>query len=332
MQRTQPREKHHPICNNLWFGNCSNANAKFLSLMSRVVACWILASGPAFAADGVSALGRLEPRDGVRLISAPLTPESAYGAVVEKLLVKPGQDVPKGEVLAIMETMSIARGYYEEAEARLKRAMKQLVAARSAADEACVGASVAEREAERRKVLLEKGMAGEEEADLAEGRAETTAAACITAKAEAEVAQADAELAQVQVDLRKAIMARSEVRAPFAGRVLEVHAREGEIAAENGLLELGQVGQMYAIAEVYETDIGRVRVGQRATVSSEALDSVLTGTVEAIRQKVAKMDTIGTDPAARKDARIIEVEIRLDDSAAAASLTYLQVDIVISTD
>src|SRR5690606_38047932 len=125
-----------------------------------------------------------------------------------------GQDVPEGEVLAIMETMSIARGYYEEAEARLKRALKQLVAARSAADETCVGASVAEREAQRRKVLLDKGMAGEEEADLAEGRAETTAAACITARAEAEVAQADAELAQVQVDLRKTIMARSEVRAP----------------------------------------------------------------------------------------------------------------------
>ncbi len=41
------------------------------------------------------------------------------------------------------------------------------------------------------------------------------------------------------------------------------------------------------------------------------------------------MDVIGTDPAARKDARIIEVEIRLDESEAAAALTNLQVEIVI---
>ncbi|HET6563923.1 MAG TPA: efflux RND transporter periplasmic adaptor subunit, partial [Xanthomonadales bacterium] len=98
------------------------------------------------------------------------------------------------------------------------------------------------------------------------------------------------------------------------------------------LLELAEVSQMYAIAEVYETDIGRVKVGQSATVSSAALGSVLTGTVETIHPKVAKMDTIGNDPAARKDARIIEVDIRLEDSSSAASLTYLQVDIVISTE
>ena len=51
--------------------------------------------------------------------------------------------------------------------------------------------------------------------------------------------------------------------------------------------------------------------------------------VERIRPKVQKMDEIGTDPAARKDARIVEVEIRLDDSSAAADLTNLQVDVEI---
>jgi len=48
-----------------------------------------------------------------------------------------------------------------------------------------------------------------------------------------------------------------------------------------------------------------------------------------IRHKVRKQDVIGTDPAAGKDARIIEVEILLDDPEAAASLTHLQVAIII---
>ena len=96
-----------------------------------------------------------------------------------------------------------------------------------------------------------------------------------------------------------------------------------------GILELGRVDRMYAIAEVYETDIGKVRVGQPATVSSRAFSSTLSGMVERIRQQVRKLDQLGTDPAARKDARIVEVEIRLDNAAPAAGLTNLQVEIII---
>ena len=80
---------------------------------------------------------------------------------------------------------------------------------------------------------------------------------------------------------------------------------------------------------VTETDIRRVRTGQRATIRSAALEEELEGTVRHIRQKVEKQDEIGTDPAARKDARIIEVAIELDDSTAASRLTNLQVDVLI---
>lgn len=44
---------------------------------------------------------------------------------------------------------------------------------------------------------------------------------------------------------------------------------------------------------------------------------------------MAVQDALGTDPAARKDARVVEVEIRLDDSAAAAPFTNLQVEVEI---
>ena len=96
-----------------------------------------------------------------------------------------------------------------------------------------------------------------------------------------------------------------------------------------GLRSAPGLNRMYAIAEIYETDIRHIRVGQTATVSSAALEKPLSGSVKLIRQKVEKQDEIGTDPAARKDARIIEVKILLDDSAQAASLTNLQVDVVI---
>lgn len=78
-----------------------------------------------------------------------------------------------------------------------------------------------------------------------------------------------------------------------------------------------------------ETDVAGVRKGMAASVSSSALARPLAGTVERVRPKVQKLDTIGTDPAARKDARIVEVEIRLADPGAAANLTNLQVDVEI---
>ena len=79
----------------------------------------------------------------------------------------------------------------------------------------------------------------------------------------------------------------------------------------------------------FETDIRFVKVGQRATVRSPAFENDLPGRVKSIRQKVQKQDEIGTDPAARKDARIVEVVIELDDSRPASQLTNLQVDILI---
>lgn len=121
----------------------------------------------------------------------------------------------------------------------------------------------------------------------------------------------------------------TEVRAPIAGRVLDVHARGGERVGADGILDLGATHAMFAIAEVYETDIARVTVGQRARITSPVFRSALGGVVEKIRPKIEKQDALGTDPAARMDARVVEVEIRLDDSAAAAGLTLVQVEITI---
>jgi HlyD family secretion protein len=53
--------------------------------------------------------------------------------------------------------------------------------------------------------------------------------------------------------------------------------------------------------------------------------------VDRIGLEIGKLDALGTDPAARTDARVVEVEIRLDEGegALAAALTHLQVEIEI---
>jgi len=83
------------------------------------------------------------------------------------------------------------------------------------------------------------------------------------------------------------------------------------------IVDLGQTKQMYAVAEVYEKDIGRVHLGQRATITSlnGAFQRNLLGTVDEIGREIGKKDVLDTDPAADVDARVVEVKIHLSRSA-----------------
>jgi HlyD family secretion protein len=152
------------------------------------------------------------------------------------------------------------------------------------------------------------------------------------------LSDSDFEAAQLRRDVARAGLARAEadlelstVRSPIDGQILEIHAREGERVGPEGIAELGETSAMYAVAEVYEADIGRVRVGQQARVSSPALPRTLLGRVERIGLKIGKKDVLSTDPVADADARVVEVDIRLDDPEPAAALTNLRVDVVIES-
>jgi len=300
-------------------------------MISKGIVLMLAASlAPSVAAQqAVSALGRIEPENGIVRISASSMPQATLGGVLAELHVEEGQDVEAGQLLAVTDTAAVMEALVHEAEAGLANARKEVEARRSQATEACVRADVAVREAERRTRLQQQGVAGEEEAESARGEAEARKASCASAAASVALAQTGVEVAVARLNRARAEADRAYIRAPFAGRILDITARPGEFIGEKGVLELGRVQRMYAIAEVYETDIRNVNIGQRATVSSAALEGEISGTVEAIRQKVEKQDEIGTDPAARKDARIVEVEILLDDPTPVAGLTNLQVDVVI---
>lgn len=147
--------------------------------------------------------------------------------------------------------------------------------------------------------------------------------------AQAEVDSAMATVEKMQVELNSAY-----IRAPQAGQILRILARPGETIGDEGIVELGQTDQMYAIAEIYESDIGKVRLGQTATITSpsNAFPGELMGIVDTIGLKVAKKDVLDSDPTAATDARVIEAKIRLDtlSSQRVANLTNLQVNVEIA--
>lgn len=154
----------------------------------------------------------------------------------------------------------------------------------------------------------------------------------------AEVRPVDVQAAQTEVDTAIAAVKRAQteleqayIRAPSSGQILEIHTRSGEKISDSGIADLGQTNQMVAVAEVYQTDIGKVKLGQQAMITGQAFSGELRGTVSQIGLQVNRQNVFSNQPGENLDRRVVEVKIRLtpEDSKQVATLTNLQVQTAI---
>ena len=341
------------------------------------------------SASRVTALGRLEPRGEAIHLSSP---SSLEGTRILQMLVKEGDNIRTGDVIAILDSrdrrlaaLKEAQGQLSVAQARLAQVQAGAKVGEINAQEATIQRMEAElrgnvaaqiatverleaelsnarTEYERYEKLYQEGAISASvldskrltsetaQARLQEGRAtlnriqESVQAQLNEARAnlnqvaevrptDVQAALAEVERAIATVEIAKADLELTYVRAPRDGRVLKVHVRPGEVVSDQskGVIELGQTDQMDVVAEVYETDIGKVRVGQRASVTSSVFDGKLQGTVAQIGWEIGKRDILNTDPAAATDVRVVEVKIQLDSASSqkVESLTNLQVTVEI---
>ncbi|MEO0770329.1 MAG: HlyD family efflux transporter periplasmic adaptor subunit [Cyanobacteria bacterium J06649_4] len=151
--------------------------------------------------------------------------------------------------------------------------------------------------------------------------------------AAAQLAQAQMQVSQSQADLDDVL-----VRAPIAGQILRINTQVGEqVNTQQGIVELAQTDQMMVIAEVYETDIRKVKLNQPVKITSEygGVEADLTGRVDQIGLQIAKANfgEEDADPTQDVNARIVVVKIRLDaeDSKRVSALTGMQVRVDIDT-
>lgn len=150
-------------------------------------------------------------------------------------------------------------------------------------------------------------------------------------------AQAELNLAMARFNEAKTELDTAVVRAPVDSQVLKIYTRPGEkVNDSNGILDLGITSQMIVVAEVYENDIGRIKPGQTAWITSEndSFSGELEGRVTQIGLKIGKNDVLDSDPAADIDARVVEVKIALSPTASekVAGLTNAQVLVKIEPD
>jgi HlyD family secretion protein len=144
--------------------------------------------------------------------------------------------------------------------------------------------------------------------------------------AKMEVENAIAALKRAQTDLQAAY-----IKAPSTGQILKIHTRVGEKISENGIVDMAQTEQMIAVAEVYQTDIGKVKLGQSAVVTSQAFAGELRGEVFYVGLQVNRQNVFSNQPGENLDSRVVEVKIRLnpEDSKKVAGFTNLQVQTAI---
>jgi HlyD family secretion protein len=305
----------------------------------------------------VHALARLEPASGLIIVGA------RPGARIERIEVGPAELVTPGQVLAILEGHEQARAQLAVAEAQKTRALHQrsvqkqkLVLEREQFDKlqksklesAMRVFSSKQRfdEITKQYKELQATLKGKDRFDLElryfeaetqnlrgelEIKSYQVAQELVPRQRKLEDEElgekgADLDLLDRQTDLARAGLAQTVVRAPLGGRVLELLAHAGEVSI-GPLLAMGDLSAMVATAEVFQTDIPRLRAGDPATV--KVLDQAVTGKVTLIGSIVGKNLLTNVDPRALQDRRVVKVTIGLDNAALAARFVNMEVEAAI---
>ena len=336
----------------------------------------------------ITALGRLEPEGEVTKLSVP---NSQTGIRVEKLLVKQGDSVHFGQIVALLHDYAEAKAALQQADDKVqiaKAGLAQVKAGAKVGDIEAQAASIsrlnaqltgematqkaaiarlqaelenAQTENNRYQRLYKEGAISASIADSKDLQVNTLQQQLKEAKAnlnntvnnlQAQLKEAQAKFTSIkevrdvdvqvaQAELRSAISGLTQAQArlrltyfisPINGNVLKVYTKIGEAITTSGIIDIGKTSQMYAVAEVYQTDIEQVHIGQKAIITSTAFTGKLLGTVRDIGLQVSKQSILSPNPQADTDRRVIEVKISIDnpvDSQRVSGLTNLQVDVAL---
>ncbi|MCU0247072.1 MAG: efflux RND transporter periplasmic adaptor subunit [Bryobacter sp.] len=292
-------------------------------------------AAPVAQRERIAAAGRVEPSSEEIKIGAEMDGK------LKAVPVEEGQDVRRGQVLAILENadfaarVELARAELAQREAALERLIngartEERREAEAVVREAEAHVAVAEREVERRRGLLARGAISKSEYDTAERDLRTMQARVDAARERAAFVKADAraderrrleaEIAAARARQREveAMLAKTYIRSPIDGRILRKVLKAGESVTTSGattstIVTIGDVARLRVRVEVDETDVARLRLGHPAYVTAAAYgDQKFTGKVVEIGQMLGRKKVRTDEPNERVDTKVLETLVELD--------------------
>lgn len=298
-------------------------------------------SRPQVQAVELASPGRIEGKSESIEVGAPMD------GVIQSILVKEGHQVARGEVLAQLDCRDIqselpvaqaqAEGLRQVRERLLRGSRPEERAAAEQKTSAAKAVLVhASDQMERQRPLAESGIISRasfddarRDRDVAEAEYQQAMRNEELVKAgplPEEVAKADADLrtAQERIRFDEQKLEKCVVRAPLSGTVLRVLLRSGEsfaLVSPRPILTMADLSSRRVRAEVDERDVGKVHIGQRVVVYSEAYAGRrFTGKVTELAPVMGRKSVLTGDPAEKTDRDILEVVAELDGPAKALPL------------
>lgn len=281
----------------------------------------------------IAAPGRVEA------VSEEVRVSSELSGRLKRVFVEEGDRVQRGQVLAEIENddyfARVGAGEAELAqrEAELRRTVNGAREQERREAEAAMLAAKAvldnsKSEAERRRGLADRNVISRDEADRYEraylvARAQYEQAAQHfalvdaeareedRARAEAAVATAKAQLAEARASLEK-----SYIRAPLNGVILRKLRHTGESVStqfDSPVITMADDSTLRVRLDVDESDVSKLRVGQRAYVTAEAYGTrKFSGHVIRVGHILGKKNVRTDEPSEHVDTKILETLVELD--------------------
>ncbi len=281
------------------------------------------------AQDGVKPLGPLISRGytdapaGTAVLAGDTT---TGGIVLTELHVKEGQKVKRDEVIAVLSNYSKADVIVRSTEAELEKARRQreaMVSGYRTAEIAMQEVVVKSAAEETKLKALEVSRSGKPpdmkqlEVNISQQSLEREQAKLRVMKETlaTDLAQIDTDIniMTAKLDNARTDRERSLVRSPLDGVVIQIYTRQGERVSGAGIAKIVDMSQLRVLADVDELHIGRVATGGKVEVTFRGSTTVYRGKISRIAPTVKRMQRIEPDGASSTDARVVQVEIELDD-------------------
>lgn len=295
-------------------------------------------AAPVVARDYVvAAPGRVEPRSGEIRLGA------TYLGRVEEVLVEVDDKVEEGELLLRLddaEARAKLASAETEAEALREDREKAFASGREDVRKAEDAIYSAERAVTGARIELDYAISARRTGTGSEGsvsdarrrlkdandRLERERIAYVKAQSKANLpapsrAESAVSAARAEVRMAEALLGKTRIRAPIAGTILEVNAKQGEIVAPSPNAPLVVMGDMSVVrvkAEVDGADVGKISINQRAYVTSiSRRGERFEGRVTSIAPTLGTPRIGPRGPLRPNDVEVMEVTIEMQGTAAA---------------